>query len=113
MVSQFPADVGRLIDVIQGVLVHLDWVSEYGVVTSGASLRETLPVGEKLQQVLAIDESPLERPRSPKKRSLATCRDFALMLCSFLRCKAIPARVDVDLRPTSVTDGKIIGFVSI
>lgn len=93
IVSKFPADVKFLISMIQGILIHSDWLSEYGVETKEAPLRTTLPTAEKLRQVLALDMSALQRPRPPAKRAHATCRDFALMLCSLLRSKSIPARV--------------------
>jgi hypothetical protein len=35
----------------------------------------------------------LRAARPPAQRGVGTCRDFALMLCSFLRSHAIPARV--------------------
>jgi len=48
---------------------------------------------ERLGSILALDDRPLTEPRDAFHRSVGCCRDFALMLCSILRCKGVPARV--------------------
>ncbi|MDE1991743.1 MAG: transglutaminase domain-containing protein [Rhizobiaceae bacterium] len=94
-IAALPADIGALIDTIQGMLVHADWVKEYGLDETklDATARRTLPVIERLDDVLRRNSQPLEVRRAAEKRSTGTCRDYALMLCSFLRCRGIPARV--------------------
>src|SRR5260370_32554017 len=68
---------------VQGIVLHSDWASAYGLMDTGLS-RETLPVAERMR--LAKRMLPAEKPPG-------TCRDFALMLCSILRQHAVPARV--------------------
>jgi hypothetical protein len=94
-ISALPAGIGALNEIIQGALVHSDWVREYGLDERrlDAKARTTLPVVERLDDVLSRDQQPLEVRRPAAKRSTGTCRDFALLLCSFLRCKGVPARV--------------------
>ena len=95
IVAGLPSDVGTLNRIIQGLLVHSDWLGAYGLDGGdhrGVS-RDTLPVADRLDEILANSSKNLEDPRSPGKRSVATCRDFPLMLCSFLRSKDTPARV--------------------
>ncbi|HEY4040931.1 MAG TPA: transglutaminase domain-containing protein [Rhodopila sp.] len=93
--ADLPADIGALNRVIQGVLVHSDWLHEYGLDEKllHAESRQTLPVARRLTDIFERDAQPLHIPRSPDRRAIGTCRDFALMLCSMLRCKGVPSRV--------------------
>ena len=90
-----PADIGVLHRIIQGVLVHSDWLAEYGLGENAlhASSRRTLPVARRLTDIFERDARPLHVPRPPDRRAIGTCRDFALMLCSMLRGKGVPSRV--------------------
>jgi hypothetical protein len=90
-----PADIGILNRVTQGVLVHSDWLAEYGLDETllHAGSRQTLPVAQHLTDIFERDARHLHIPRSPDRRAIGTCRDFALMLCSMLRSQGIPARV--------------------
>ncbi|KKB11433.1 transglutaminase [Devosia geojensis] len=94
-IAAFPAEIGRLIEIVQGVLVHSSWLDEYGLDAARftAAVRTTLPVARRLDDILARDPQPLDVPRPPERRSIGTCRDYALMLCAFLRAKGVPARV--------------------
>ena len=42
---------------------------------------------------MSLESQPLDVERLPSRRAIATCRDYALMLCAFLREKSISARV--------------------
>jgi hypothetical protein len=95
LVAGLPSDISGLNSVIQGLLVHSGWLTEYGLDETQlhADSRKTLPVADRLADILTKDARPLQTPRPPGKRAIGTCRDFALMLCSLLRCKGIPSRV--------------------
>ena len=82
-----PAGLAELCAFIQGVVIHSDWASAYGV-TADLS-RETLPVARRL----AMAEQAGGRDLPPARRTPGTCRDFALMTCSVLRERGVPARV--------------------
>lgn len=75
--------------------MHADWARDYGLdpATLDASARRTLPVAERLEDVLRRDPRPFRDARPAMQRSTGTCRDFALLLTAFLRCKGVPARV--------------------
>ncbi|TPM37506.1 transglutaminase domain-containing protein [Mesorhizobium sp. B2-3-4] len=102
-IAVLPADVGALNEIIQGVLVHSDWAKEYGLdaatprrrdaATPGAPARRTMPIAERLDDILNRDPRAFEARRPPDKRSTGTCRDFALALCSFLRSRQVTARL--------------------
>jgi Transglutaminase-like superfamily len=94
-IAGFRPEVSFLNDVVQGLLVHSGWLIEYGIDESRlpAISRRTLPIADRLDDILARDHRRLEVHRPPDRRAVGTCRDFALLLCSFLRCKGIPSRV--------------------
>lgn len=93
--AKLPAGVAALNRVVQGVIIHTDWLHAYGVDPSRFERvsRDTLPVAERLALVLDGDDRELAANRAPAQRSVGTCRDFALMLCAFLRSKGTAARV--------------------
>jgi hypothetical protein len=94
-VAELPSGIDALNRVVQGLLIHSDWLGAYGLDEKsfdGVS-RRTLPVAERLEAVLKADARDLSVPRSPGRREVGTCRDFALVLCSILRSKGIPSRV--------------------
>ena len=92
-IAGLPVDIDQLTGLISGLLVHSDWLSEYGLGESQSGARVTLPIAERLDQLMRRTSQTLDLVRPPGLRSVGTCRDFALMLCSFLRCKGIPARL--------------------
>jgi Transglutaminase-like superfamily len=94
-VAELPSDAGALNLIVQGLLIHPDWLSAYDVDSDElrANSRTTLPIADRLAVILDTDARPLHAPRSPRQRSAGTCRDFALMLTSFLRGKRVPARL--------------------
>jgi len=91
-----PVDVAELSRVIQGLLIH----DFYGFRLYGPTparflpaSRETLPVSKRIDAILAAGNDAISDIRPPAQRSVSTCRDFALMLCSMLRQHGVPARV--------------------
>jgi len=95
LVADLPPKVGVLNNIVQGVLVHSDWLSVYGMGESRSDpgSRTTLPVAERLARILERDARALDVKRSPAGRSVGTCRDFALLLCSLLRVTGAPSRL--------------------
>jgi hypothetical protein len=93
--ARLPSDIDAINRTIQGLLIHTDWLTAYGVdeKSFGAVSRQTLPVATRLAAILRSDARPFDIPRLPDQRAVGTCRDFALLLCSILRSKGIPARV--------------------
>jgi hypothetical protein len=81
--ASLPADLRAHCRFIQGIVLHADWAASYGVADTGLS-RETLPVAARME---------LAKRMLPARKTPGTCRDFALMLCSILRQRGMPARV--------------------
>jgi hypothetical protein len=94
-VAEMPSSVGALNAAVQGIIIHTEWLGAYGVKESDfASVsRDTLPVADRFALVLRDDARPLVVRRSPEKRTVGTCRDFALVLCGLLRSKGVSARL--------------------
>jgi hypothetical protein len=93
VIAALPSDIGALNGIVQGVLIHAECVAAYGVDDAGPFSRTTLPIADRLDSIFEKDAQHLLIQRVPGQRAVGTCRDFALMLCSFLRSKGIPSRV--------------------
>jgi hypothetical protein len=95
MLDGLPDGIARLCRIVQGALIHLEWIGAYGLSESDVARpsRETLSLSERLRQLTHADPRPLVIPRAARARVPGTCRDFALMLCGLLRHQHIPARV--------------------
>jgi hypothetical protein len=59
----------------------------------GPISRTTLPVRQRLEALLERDGRELNKARVPTRRGVGTCRDFALMVCAFLRATGTAARL--------------------
>ena len=94
-VTELPSGIGALNSIVQGLIIHTDWLGAYGVEESQFDRvsRETLPVADRLGLVLERDPGGFTARRPPELRTIGTCRDFALMLCGLLRSKGISARL--------------------
>ena len=95
LISGLPLDTSVLCRALQGLLIHEAWIARQGLDTAAffGQNRATLPVAQRLAQLMAIDPRPLTIARPGMSRALATCRDFSLMLCAVLRHHGVPARI--------------------
>jgi hypothetical protein len=90
--AELPAELDGLCRFIQGVILHADWASAYGV--SGEALsRTTLGVADRMTLIETTRGAAAFAGLPAAERSSGTCRDYALMLCSALRERSVPARV--------------------
>ncbi|MFC1603854.1 transglutaminase-like domain-containing protein [Planctomycetota bacterium] len=92
-----PDTIPQLSQAVQGLLLHEFHTNRYGVNLpeqrkKEARLRE---VENILQRAMELSDQPLIQPREPENRVISNCRDYAVLMCSFLRDKGIPARVRV------------------
>lgn len=93
LVAGLPDEIAALNRVVQGLIVHCAWLQHYGGSGAfGVVSRTTLPVEERLAALVGRDGRELES-RMPTQREVGTCRDFALMMCAFLRAKGTAARL--------------------
>ena len=94
MFEGLPDDIGSIVDSVQGVLMHggLVWLYELKpseAQDNGFKIRRT---EELLRRIRALDGAALSVHRPKEKRLLVNCRQFAVLTCSILRHKGIPAR---------------------
>jgi len=93
--TRLPPDVASLNRLVQGLLIHCDALWRYGENPGafGPISRTTLPVKQRLANLLNRDGRALDEARTPTQREVGTCRDFALMVCAFLRSMGTAARL--------------------
>jgi len=89
-----PTEIPELVEVVQGLLLHIFWAERYGVMLSEERKQEVQirPVVPKLARIQELDDRPLTKARPLEKKLVANCRDFSLVLCAMLRHQGVPAR---------------------
>lgn len=87
-------DVRAITQVVQGLLIHDAWLKAYDASFNDKQRydQETLRMDDVLNKAKKLDERSLSVPRAPERRVIGCCREFATLLCAFLRSKGIPAR---------------------
>ena len=92
--QDLPTDIPSLVQVVQGLLVHVFWAERYGLkLTEDRKSEVQLRTMEhRLARTLALDPSPLATPRANEQKIVGNCRDFSVTLASMLQSKGIPAR---------------------
>ena len=100
-------DLAELVKQVQGLMLHVHWLKNYGVNLNRVRKEEQQirTTRDRLQKILALYEALLTEKRPLLKRTVGTCRDFALLLCSILRHRGIPARTRVGFG-TYFTEGR-------
>ncbi len=88
-----PAGTPALCNVMSGLIIHTSWADKYGIPPGTPLPRETKAVADRLAEIQQRFGGSLMAHRAPAQRPFGTCRDFALLMCSALRHRAIPARV--------------------
>ena len=101
--ENLPDSVEALVKVVQNIVIHQFWIlnaENYGItpktlIESGRRPNEEinlLTAEQILDKYFELNDSDFNVKRSASERVVGNCRDFTLMLVSFLRFKGIPAR---------------------
>ena len=92
---EIPTDPAQLRGVVQGLLIHRDWATAYGVPKDRIRIDEQnlRSTTEILDRALQISSEPVAVARQPIDRVLCICRHFTLLHTAFLRGQGVPARV--------------------
>ena len=92
--AELPADVPTLVQVIQGLIVHVFWSERYGLNLSEERKAEVQlrSMERRLARTLELDPGALSTPRPNEQKIVGNCRDFSVTLASMLQSKGIPAR---------------------
>jgi hypothetical protein len=94
LIQALPASVPELVEVLQGLAVHIFWAQRYGLALNEARQAEVQirAVQPKLARLFEIDPRPLTEARPPELRLVCNCRDFSLLLASMLKVHGIACR---------------------
>jgi hypothetical protein len=89
-----PRDVGALVRIVQGLLIHEHIAEAYGVTLTAAQVADVhiRPVERMLERIAACDPRPLAVGRPPAERLACCCRHVTLLLVAMLRSQGVPAR---------------------
>jgi hypothetical protein len=94
--ADLPRDPARLARITRDLLIHRVEGDLFGHTHATDRLHddaETRYVDDILRLVVERNDAPLTRRRDPADRFVGICRDFSLLLCSFLRHAGVPARI--------------------
>ena len=103
-----PDDPRELALVVRRLMIHRLEGGLFDFAIADERLRddaETRYIDEILKLILQRDDEPLTVPRAYADRFVGICRDFALLYCSFLRAKGVPARIRSGFADYFGTDG--------
>jgi hypothetical protein len=94
LLEELPTEIDALCETVQGLLLHIFWAERYGARLSRDREDEVRirRVDRMLARVRELDERPLTVARPLERRLVGNCRDFATLLCGFLRHQGVPAR---------------------
>src|SRR5919197_1520711 len=90
---RLPNDIKSLVHIVQGLIIHQFVASEfYGVAIPDRRRNEShiRPVAQMIEQILALDDRPLQVSRLPDRRLIGVCRHFVVLLLAALRTHGIP-----------------------
>ena len=96
LLSKLPDSITELCNIVHGLVLQKDYTQKlynFAAPKERKSEADLRFIEKILDRITEIDNSPLSKKRSPQNRLFGTCRDFALLLVSFLRHKHIPARL--------------------
>lgn len=100
-------DIRVIFQTVQGLLIHGAWLNFYGVNMNDYKYKDfyNIYIEEIIDKVLELDNSSLGIPRSPDKRIIVSCREYATLFCAILRAKGIPARCRCGFSSYLARDG--------
>ncbi|NMS89721.1 excinuclease ABC subunit UvrA [Clostridioides difficile] len=93
--QNLPSSPIELLKIVQNLVIHGDQGKLYGITLNKQQTDEELlrTVPQMLEKILQIDSHPLTIPREPRQRLVGMCRNYSLLLVSFLRYRGFEARM--------------------
>jgi transglutaminase-like putative cysteine protease len=94
LLANLPPALPELCQVVQGLMIHVFWAERYGTSVDDvrAEALQHRSAAWKLGRILELDARDLITPRPVDRRLVGNCRDFTLLLVTFLRHQGVPAR---------------------
>lgn len=92
--AELPSSVAKLCEITRHLMLHFMEVQSTHI-DARARLHELdlRYLANRMEKLIQLNHTSLLLKRSDGTKSIGCCRDFSLMLCSFLREKNIPARL--------------------
>jgi hypothetical protein len=92
--DDLPTDIESLVEVVQGLLLHVFWTEAYGTTLTEERRQEAAirSVSDMLARILELSDRPLAEARDVDKRLVTNCRGYSVLLTAVLRHQGIPAR---------------------
>lgn len=92
--DDLPTDIAGVVDLVQGVMVHIFWAERYGLSLSDARKDEVQLrwVDRQLARILELSDAPITTPRPNAQKLVGNCRDFTVLTTAILRHQGVPAR---------------------
>lgn len=93
--DSLPNDIVELRQIAQYLVLHQHDGDAMGCPISPDRLLEleTRYIDAMLAKIIGLNDASFSYMRKPAERFVGCCRDFSLLMCSFLRHKNIPARL--------------------
>jgi hypothetical protein len=94
LIEALPRDVGGLVSMLQGLLIHEHMAFAYGFEIPPERRGESniRAVERMLDALLALDSRPLAVERPVDKRVIGVCAHYTALLVALLRAQGVPAR---------------------
>jgi hypothetical protein len=94
LVAMLPRDIGKLVRIVQRLVIHEHGAEFYGVKIPEERKSEShlRAAGQMLDRLLHLHDAPLATERPLEKRLVGVCDHFARLLVTFLRSQGTPAR---------------------
>jgi hypothetical protein len=94
LLADLPADIAGLVEVVQGLMVHVFWAERYGLKLSPERQQEVNLrwVSRMLPRIRELSGEPLHVKRPLAQKLVGNCRDHSTLLVTLLRHQGIPVR---------------------
>ena len=93
--DELPDTIPELVEVVQGLLIHVFHAHRYGVQLSEERQKRDLSIRRiegMLARIQELDNRSLVQERDFDNRMVGNCRDYSVLMASMLRHNGIPAR---------------------
>ena len=93
--EEIPPDVAEIVNIVQGVVLHLAQVEIANIPIPKRRVDREIhlnSVEKMLGRISKMENRPISISRPIEKRMIGICTHFAMLTCSILRHKGIPAR---------------------
>ena len=111
LLSALPSTPIELCVAAQALVVLPDLAVGFGIPEARHDEKSVRAASDIIRALCALDDRPIDQPRSWSDRVVGTCRHFAVLSCAFLRHRGIPARARCGFAAYFVPDSFVDHWV--